>query len=400
MKTYKEIDLTTKPEFAQKYRDGYPLISKESIVDLSRIKEEGVILNFLDHKGKFVAKGYHGIQNKGFGWILSLNKNEQIDKNYFAKKIKIALTCRDDFFSSEHTTAFRVFNGEGDGVGGLTIDYFDGYYMLTWYSKGIYKFKDDILEALKQQVKYKGIYEKKRFDTKGMYLDNEDDFVCGKRADAPIIVKENSVNFAIYLDDGAMVGVFLDQRDVRKAIRDKYSKDKTMLNTFSYTGAFSVFASLGGATKTTSVDLAKRSRPKTNEQFSINEIDPKTQDIIVEDVFNYFKYAVRKKLKFELVVLDPPSFARSKKHTFSASKDYVKLLKEAIEITSKYGVIVASTNSANFSMKTFRGYIEKAFKELNGKFEVKESHTLPKDFRVNPKFKEGNYLKVVFIKKL
>ncbi len=400
MKTYTEIDLIIKPEFVQKYRDGYPLISKDSISDLNRIKEEGVILNFLDTKGRFVAKGYHGIQNKGFGWILSSDKNEQIDKNYFAKKIKIALTCRDDFFSSKHTTAFRVFNGEGDGVGGISIDYFDGYYMLTWYSKGIYEFKDDILEALKQQVKYKGIYEKKRFDTKGMYLDNENDFVCGERADAPIVVKENSVNFAIYLDDGAMVGVFLDQRDVRKAIRDKYSKDKTMLNTFSYTGAFSVFASLGGATKTTSVDLAKRSRPKTNEQFSINKIDPKTQDIIVEDVFNYFKYAVRKKLKFELVVLDPPSFARSKKHTFSASKDYVKLLKEAIEITSKYGVIVASTNSANFSMKTFRAYIEKAFKELNGKFEVKESHTLPKDFRINPKFKEGNYLKVVFIKKL
>ena len=400
MKTYKKIDLTIKPAFIQAYRDGYPLISKESIVDTSNIKEEGVILNFLDSKGKFVAKGYHGIQNKGFGWILSLNKNEQIDKNYFFKKIKTALTCRDDFFRSKHTTAFRVFNGEGDGIGGLTIDYFDGYYMLTWYSKGIYEFKDDILEALKLHVEFKGIYEKKRFDTKGMYLDNEDDFVCGKKADAPIIVKENGVNFAIYLDDGAMVGVFLDQRDVRKAIKYKYSNGKTMLNTFSYTGAFSVFASLGGATKTTSVDLAKRSRPKTSEQFSINDIDPKSQDIIVEDVFNYFKYAVRKKLLFELVVLDPPSFARSKKHTFSASKDYVKLLKEAIQITSKYGVIVASTNSANFSMKTFNDFITKAFKELNGKFEVKESHTLPKDFRVNPKFKEGNYLKVVFIKKL
>ena len=352
MKIYKKIDLTIKPAFAQEYRDGYPLISKESIVNLSSIKEEGVILNFLDSKGKFIAKGYHGIQNKGFGWVLSLNKNEQIDKDYFAKKIKTALTCRDNFFDSKHTTAFRVFNGEGDGIGGLTIDYFDGYYMLTWYSKGIYEFKDDILEALKMNVEYKGIYEKKRFDTKGMYLDNEDDFVCGEKADAPIIVKENGVNFAIYLDDGAMVGVFLDQRDVRKAIKEKYSNGKTMLNTFSYTGAFSVFASLGGATKTTSVDLAKRSRPKTSEQFSINEIDPQSQDIIVEDVFNYFKYAVRKNLLFDLVVLDPPSFARSKKHTFSASKDYVKLLKEAIQITSKYGVIVASTNSANLLIST------------------------------------------------
>jgi len=400
MKTYKNIDLTIKSAFVQKYRDGYPLISKESIADLSKIKDEGVILNFFDSKGKFVAKGYHGMQNKGFGWVLSLHKNEQIDKDYFAKKIKIALTCRDEFFSSKHTTAFRVFNGEGDGIGGLSIDYFDGYYMLTWYSKGIYEFKDDILAALKLHARYKGIYEKKRFDTKGMYLNNEDDFVCGEKADAPIIVKENDVNFAIYLDDGAMVGVFLDQRDVRHAIKDRYSNGKTMLNTFSYTGAFSLFASLGGATKTTSVDLAKRSCPKTSEQFSINKIDPKTQDIIVEDVFNYFKYALRKKLLFNLVVLDPPSFARSKKHTFSASKDYVKLLKEAIQITSKYGVIVASTNYANFSMKTFEDYITKAFKELDGKFEVKESYTLPKDFKVNPKFKEGNYLKVVFIKKL
>ena len=400
MKIYKTINLTIKPAFTQAYKNGYPLISKESIVYYSIIKEEGVILNFFDRKGKFIAKGYHGVQNKGFGWVLSLNKNEQIDKNYFAKKIKTALTYRDDFFGSKQTTAFRVFNGEGDGIGGLTIDYFDGYYMLTWYSKGIYEFKDDILEALKMHVKYKGIYEKKRFDTKGMYLDNEDDFVCGEKADAPIIVKENGVNFAIYLDDGAMVGVFLDQRDVRYAIKEKYSNGKTMLNTFSYTGAFSVFASLGGATKTTSVDLAKRSRPKTSEQFSINKIDPQTQDIIVEDVFNYFKYAVRKNLLFDLLVLDPPSFARSKKNTFSASKDYVKLLKEAIQITSKYGVIVASTNSANFSMRTFNDFIIKAFKELNGKFEVKESHTLPKDFRVNPKFREGNYLKVVFIKKL
>lgn len=395
-----EIDLTLKTEFIDDYKSAYPLISKESVVDWSRVTCEGVVLNLLDSKKRFIAKGYHGKQNKGYGWILSLNKDEKIDEKYFSKKIKLALACREDFFKDKTTTAFRVFNGEGDGVGGLTIDYFDGYYLLTWYSVGIYEFREEILEVLKLHVEYKGIYQKKRFDTKGMYLEDRDDFVCGSKADTPIIVKENGVNFAIYLDDGAMVGVFLDQRDVRRSIRDRYANKKTVLNTFSYTGAFSVFAALGGALKTTSVDLAKRSLPKTSEQFSVNDIDPKTQNIIVEDVFNYFKYAVRKKLLFDLLVLDPPSFARSKKHTFSASKDYVKLLKEAIQITTKNGVIVASTNSANFSMMTFRDFIKRAFKELNGRFKVLESHTLPEDFRVNPKFKEGNYLKVVFIKKL
>ncbi|MDF1884150.1 class I SAM-dependent rRNA methyltransferase, partial [Sulfurimonas sp. SAG-AH-194-C21] len=167
-----------------------------------------------------------------------------------------------------------------------------------------------------------------------------------------------------------------------------------------YTGAFSVAAALGGATKTTSVDLAKRSLPKTSEQFEVNNINASTQDIIVEDVFNYFKYAVKKNLLFDMVVLDPPSFARSKKRTFSASKDYVNLLKEAIQITKKGGLIVASTNSANFSMMTFSDFIAKAFKELGGKYKIKERFSLPKDFRVLDKFKEGNYLKVVLIEKL
>ena len=395
-----EIELIVKSRFIQDYKEGYPLISKESIVSWDKVKQEGSVINLVDEKGKFILKAYHGVQNKGYGWALSVNKNEKIDSTYFSKKIKSAVAYREDLYHDDSTTAFRVFNGEGDGIGGLTIDYFDGFYLLTWYSLGIYEFKSDILEALKNSIKYKGIYQKKRFDSKGKYLDEQNDFICGDKAEAPIIVKENGTNFAIYLDDGAMVGVFLDQRDVRKTIRDKYAKGKTVLNTFSYTGAFSVFAALGGSSKTTSVDLAKRSITKTKEQFEINKIDVDKQDIIVEDVFNYFKYAVRKKLLFDLVVLDPPSFARSKKHTFSASKDYVNLLKEAIQITNRGGIIVASTNSANFGMMTFRDFISKAFKDLNGRYEIKERFSLPKDFRVLKKFQEGNYLKVVFIKKI
>ena len=397
---HKEIDLTVRPEYMKAYQNGYPLISKESISDWNKVTEEGTIVNLLDNRKKFIAKGYYGRQNKGYGWVLSSKKDEKIDISYFVRKIESAIKYREDFYSDENTTAFRVFNGEGDGIGGLSIDYFDGFYLITWYSIGIYRFKKAILEALQNSVEYKGIYQKKRFDAKGQYLDDTDDFICGKKAPEPLVVKENGANFAIYLDDGAMVGVFLDQRDVRKTIRNKYAKGLTVLNTFSYTGAFSVFAALGGATKTTSVDLANRSRSKTREQFEINDIDAESQDIIVDDVFNYFKYAVRKKLSFDLVVLDPPSFARSKKHTFSAAKDYVKLLKEAIQITSKGGIIVASTNASNFDMKRFKDFIAKAFKELNSKYNIEETFSLPKDFRVSDKFREGNYLKVVFIRKV
>ncbi|MGI2328572.1 class I SAM-dependent rRNA methyltransferase [Planococcus sp. YIM B11945] len=395
MKT--EISIKVTDKFKGEYAKGFPLITKDSLENADALTTEGAIVRLMDKQGRFLAKGYSGKQNKGYGWVLTHNENEAIDGAFIERKLAEALERRQAFFNDPATTAFRVFNGEGDGFGGLTIDYFAGFYMLSWYSEGVYTFKDQVVEALQNVADCKGIYQKKRFDTKGQYIE-EDDFVAGERGEFPLIIKENNVNFAIYLNDGAMTGIFLDQRDVRNKIKESYAKGQTVLNTFSYTGAFSVAAAIGGAVKTTSVDLAKRSSSKTIEQFSVNNIDYESQDILVMDVFNYFKYAKRKELKFDLVILDPPSFARSKKYTFSTSKDYTALMKEAIEITEKNGVIVASTNSASFGMKKFKGFIDKAFKDLGKKYSIVEEFTLPSDFRVMKEFKEGDYLKVLFVK--
>ena len=395
----KEVQVIAKEAFIKKVNKGYPLIEKDALVDGHKLQEEGVIINLVTPKNQFLAKGYYGKQNKGYGWILTKKKSEQIDAAFFARKIQQAIASRHDFYASEDTTAFRVFNSEGDGIGGLIIDYYDGYYVMSWYSEGIYRFKEYVIEALKSAPNFKGLYQKKRFNVKGQYIE-EDDFVAGDKGEFPLIVKENGIRFAVYLNDGAMVGVFLDQRDVRKTIRDKYAKGKTVLNMFSYTGAFSVAAALGGAAKTTSVDLANRSLAKTIEQFSVNGIDHEAQDIIVEDVFKYFKYAVKKNMTFDLVVLDPPSFAKSKKHTFSAAKDYKDLLKEAIALTKPNGVIVASTNASNFDMKKFHSFIEKAFNEKGERYKMMEQFALPSDFKTIKEFKSGNYLKVVFIQKI
>ncbi|WP_396334541.1 class I SAM-dependent rRNA methyltransferase [Alkalihalobacillus sp. MEB130] len=392
-------DVTTikvKKQTAEKMKKGFPLIEKAAV--LTNIEmEEGSILSVTDEAGVFIGKGYYGKQNKGIGWILTNNQSESIDRLFFVNRLQAAINRRRSFYQDAETTTFRVFNGEGDGVGGLTIDYYDGYYVCTWYSEGIYHFRRDIYEALKEVVSFKGVYEKKRFAGKGQYVE-DDDFVMGERGEFPLLVKENGMNVAIYLNDGPMVGVFLDQRDVRKKIRDTYAKGKNVLNTFSYTGAFSVAAALGGAKHTTSVDLAKRSLAKTIEQFSVNSIDYEAQDIIVMDVFQYFKFAKKKEKSFDVVILDPPSFARSKKHTFSAAKDYTGLLQEAIAITRKNGVIVASTNCSTFSMEKFHGFIKDAFKKEKSSYEIVEEYSLPDDFRTSKSYREGDYLKVVFVK--
>ncbi|MFD2868590.1 class I SAM-dependent rRNA methyltransferase [Kurthia populi] len=394
------ITLTIDPEYAGDLKKGYPLVLRKAVTDADMARlEEGDIIEVVDHHKRFIGKGYHGNQNKGIGWVLSTKEDQELDQAFFTKKINKALALRKDFFNDDDTNAFRVFNGEGDGIGGLTIDYFDGYYMMSWYSAGIYSFREFVIEALTELTQFHALYEKKRFDTKGMYME-QDDFVAGTPGDFPIIIKENGINYAVDLNDGAMTGIFLDQRDVRRTIRDKYAAGTNMLNTFSYTGAFSVAAAIGGANKTTSVDLASRSLGKTIEQFSINGIDFEEQDIKVMDVFHYFKYAARHEMKFDLVVLDPPSFARTKKMTFSTAKDYPKLLKDAIAITEKKGFIVASTNNASFGMKKFKSFVDQAFKDTNTKYKIVEQFGLPKDFRATREFPEFNYLKVVFIQKL
>ena len=388
-------ELYVKPNFVKELANGYPLILKEAITNETPV-EEGSIIQLIDKQGNYIATGYYGEQNKGLGWVLTRKQSEEIDVTFFANKIRAAAEKRRAFYESKNTTAFRIFNGEGDGIGGLTIDFFNGFYMVSWYSEGIYSFREMIYAALEQAVNTRGVYEKKRFNTNGQYVE-QDDYVSGEQGEFPLIVSENGMNYAVDLNDGAMTGIFLDQRDVRLALREHYSEGKTVLNTFSYTGAFSVAAALGGAMKTTSVDLAKRSLPKTIEQFAVNGIDYEAQDIKVMNVFDYFSYAARHNLKFDVVVLDPPSFARTKKMTFSTAKDYPKLLKAALEITEDNGVIIASTNNASFNMKKFKTFIDKAFKESGKRYKIVEEYQLPADFVVPHNYPEFNYLKVVFI---
>ncbi|PAF36585.1 RlmI/RlmK family 23S rRNA methyltransferase [Terribacillus saccharophilus] len=391
------VEVKLKSKFITDIKNGYPLLSKEAVETSGVTMDEGSLLRLVDPSGRYIGTAYYGLQNKGIGWVLAFKEQEKIDAKFFVKKISAAVARRKNLYEAEDTTAFRVFNGEGDGIGGLIIDFFDGFYMVSWYSEGIYSFREDIYQALEEVVEARGLYEKLRFNTNGQYVE-QDDYVSGEKGEFPLIVLENGMKYAVDLNDGAMTGIFLDQRNVRKALRDHYSEGKTVLNTFSYTGAFSVAAVLGGATKTTSVDVAKRSLPKTIEQFAVNEIDYEAQDIKVMDVFDYFRYADRHDLKFDVVVLDPPSFARTKKITFSTAKDYPKLLKDTLKITNQGGIIIASTNNASFNMKKFKSFIDKAFTESNTRYKILEEHQLPEDFTVPNNYPEFNYLKVVFIK--
>ncbi|EHK9411232.1 class I SAM-dependent rRNA methyltransferase [Enterococcus faecalis] len=385
-----KLQVTKKAE--HKFKKGYPLIQKE---DLQQVPAPLPTdwLTLIDSKGQRLAEGYLGEQNKGIGWLLSWHG--PINQFFFQQLFEISREKRTSFEKDSLTTAYRLFNGEGDGIGGLIIDRYADYAVFSWYNETLYQKKAELLTAFRTVYPdIIGTYEKIRFSTKNL---PESQFLYGEQAPEPLLVTENGVQFATYLNEGLMTGIFLDQKEVRGRLVDGFAVGKTVLNMFSYTGAFSVAAAMGGAVATTSVDLAKRSLPKTTEQFEVNHLNLAAQKIIVMDVFDYFKYASRKGLSYDMIILDPPSFARNKKKVFSVAKNYGELVKDSIDILTDKGTLIASTNAANLSLAKYQKMVITALQEKNVRYKITDTYQLPADFQVNPNFPEGNYLKVLFI---
>lgn len=377
------------PLASKKIKQGYPLIQSEDLVKPVTTNEW---VELVTQQGEYLGTGYLGQQNKGLGWVLT-RMQEPINQAFFVTSFIKAKEKRQNYYADDTTTAFRLFNGEGDGVGGLIIDLYLDHAVFSWYNETLYQKKAMIVQAFQEVFpEIIGAYEKVRFD--GNYPESQ--LLYGEVAAEPTLVQENGITFATYLNEGLMTGIFLDQKEVRGALVNGLATGKTLLNMFSYTGAFSVAAAMGGSGRTTSVDLAKRSVPKTKEQFEVNGIDPETQNIHVMDTFEYFKYAKRKGLIFDIVVLDPPSFARNKKKTFSVAKNYGELIEDSVDLLTKDGFIIASTNAANVSPRQFKQMIEKAFEKKGVSYKKVANYSLPADFATLDTFPEGDYLKVYF----
>ena len=343
-------------------------------------------------EGTFLGTAYLSQQNKGLGWFVSTDK-VTFNQAFFETLFRQAKEKRSAYYQDDLTTAFRLFNQEGDGFGGLTVDLYGDYAVFSWYNSYVYQIRKVISEAFRQVFpEVLGAYEKIRF--KG--LDYESAHVYGQEAPDFFTVLENGVLYQVFMNDGLMTGIFLDQHEVRGSLVDGLAMGKSLLNMFSYTAAFSVAAAMGGASQTTSVDLAKRSRELSQAHFQANGISTDDHRFIVMDVFEYFKYAKRKGLTYDVIVLDPPSFARNKKQTFSVAKDYHKLISQSLEILNPRGIIIASTNAANVSRQKFTEQIDKGF--AGRSYQILNKYGLPADFAYNKKDESSNYLKVISMK--
>ena len=373
----------------KKLAKGLVLLEASDLADVN-LKDQEVEVH--SQEGNFLGTAYLSQQNKGLGWFVSIDK-VTFNQAFFETLFRQAKEKRSAYYQDDLTTAFRLFNQEGDGFGGLTVDLYGDYAVFSWYNSYVYQIRKVISEAFRQVFpEVLGTYEKIRF--KG--LDYESAHVYGQEAPDFFTVLENGVLYQVFMNDGLMTGIFLDQHEVRGSLVDGLAMGKSLLNMFSYTAAFSVAAAMGGASQTTSVDLAKRSRELSQAHFQANGISTDDHRFIVMDVFEYFKYAKRKGLTYDVIVLDPPSFARNKKQTFSVAKDYHKLISQSLEILNPEGIIIASTNAANVSRQKFTEQIDKGF--AGRSYQILNKYGLPADFAYNKKDESSNYLKVISMK--
>ena len=380
----KQIKITN--NFKQ-YKDGLWLI-QQSDIDMNHHLTEGepFVLTIDDDA---IGKGIYGIQNKGVGSLFTTDLREDFDEFFVKDQLYQALESRQSLFNQDGINCLRLFNDIGDGIGGVTIDLYGTDVLVTFYNRGIHMYRHYFYDALDDLLDCDVIIEQQRF---AEHVTHE---VIKGDPTYPKVVQEHHINYMIDLLDGAMSGLFMDQRDVRNKIIKNYTP-RNMLNLFSYSGSFSIVAALNGAT-TTSVDAANRTTELIERNMALNEIDPTQHSIYIMDVFNYFDYAKKHQLMYDFIMIDPPSFARVNDRIFSVLSDYPKLIKDAVEVVEDNGTIVLSTNHSDISLKDFKKMIDKTMSTIDIDYTIEHTIGLPKDYVTSKHYKKGKYLKVVFL---
>ncbi len=380
----KQIKITK--NFKQ-YKDGLWLIQQSDIDTNHHLTEGEPFVLTIDDDA--IGKGIYGIQNKGVGWLFTTDLREDFDEFFVKDQLYQALESRQSLFNQDGINCLRLFNDIGDGIGGVTIDLYDTDVLVTFYNRGIHMYRHYFYDALDDLLDCDVIIEQQRF------LEQVTHEVIKGDPTYPKVVQEHHINYMIDLLDGAMSGLFMDQRDVRNKIIKNYTP-RNMLNLFSYSGSFSIVAALNGAT-TTSVDAANRTTELIERNMALNEIDPTEHSIYIMDVFNYFDYAKKYQLMYDFIMIDPPSFARVNDRIFSVLSDYPKLIKDAVEVVEDNGTIVLSTNHSDISLKDFKKMIDKTMSTIDIDYTIEHTIGLPKDYVTSKNYKKGKYLKVVFL---
>ena len=259
------------------------------------------------------------------------------------------------------TDAFRIVNGAADGFPGLTIDKFGDRYQMQFFGPELLRRKGEVVGALKSLFNPVCVVVKERLSSAGRSLENAPmDVVLGSRDDAVGVVHEGKAKFHVDLMDTINPGLFLDMRHVRLEVEERIHamagaspEDLRFLNLFSYTCSFSVHARIGGAAVATNADIGGKILDKGRENYALNGLDLRPGEFFRGNAIEYVRWAIKKGLRFDGIVLDPPSFARFKRFNFNVREHLMPLVTECAQILNPNGFFMVSSNYSEFNLQAF-----------------------------------------------
>lgn len=369
----------------------HPWIFSGAISKIIGKPANGEIVVIKDANGNFLAKGHY--QNGSIAVRIISFEDTTIDQKFWDDKINQALQKRKIVgFPNERTNCFRLIHAEGDGLPGLIVDVYAQVAVVQCHSTGMYQEREYIAKAIMNTCSefITAVYDK---SAESLSLGEGNGFLIG---DAEIsAVFENGHAFKVDFKSGQKTGFFLDQRDNRSLL-SMYSKNMKVLNTFCYTGGFSVYALKAGASLVHSVDSSKRVIELTEENIQLNTPFEGKHDAILADVPEWLK---TQEEKYDVIILDPPAFAKHQNARHRAVQAYKRLNKTAIQNISPNGILFTFSCSQVVDRELFRHTITAAAIEAGRKVSILHQLTQPADHPVSIYHPEGEYLKglVLFI---
>lgn len=350
--------------------------------------KEGDVVQLLDANHQILAYGHY--QSAGSITVRLLSFDEAPTAAFWLKKIKSAWELRLELgLLSETNNCFRWIHGEGDGLPGLIVDYYNGNAVVQCHSSGMYRSLNEIKQALLDtNPELKSIYHKSS-DTLSASsgIVPTDEYLHGE-ATVPVLVSENGNQFKIDWETGQKTGFFIDQRENRKLL-SQYARDKKILNTFCYSGGFSVYAINAEAKEVVSLDVSKKAIDLTNENVNLIDFSYKHESVIA-DAMEYLKSMAN---DFDVIVLDPPAFAKKRQSRHKAVQGYKRLNKMALRHIKKGGVLFTFSCSQVVDKDLFTKTIASAAIESGREIRILHQLHQPADHPINIYHPESEYLK-------
>ena len=368
----------------------HPWIFSGAVYGVSREIQDGEMVDVVDSKNNHLGTGYFSDKGSIVVRILTFG-DETFSENFWATKLQSAWYLRTQLLDFQVTNAFRVIHGEGDGISGLIIDYYDKNWVIQAHSTGIFLQMEQIAAAIK--ANFSEYCETIYCKSSGTLPNTGTDyFLFGNKAET--VAKENNTLFSVNWVEGQKTGFFLDQRDNRKLLGE-FSKGKKVLNTFCYTGGFSIYAMNAGAELVTSVDISQKAVDLAASNMELN-FPNANHKAVADDVFNFMKEHTQ---QYDVIVLDPPAFAKSIKSKHTATQAYKRLNIAGLKALAPNGILFTFSCSQVIDDVLFYNTIAAAAIETGRNIRVLHKLEQGPDHPTNIYHPEGHYLKglVLFV---